>query len=319
MTINDLASLLKQSKKIGITYHTSPDGDSLGSSLALMQGLRKLGKEAYILSKDLLSEIYSFLPFKDEVISASDSPSKDIDCVIVLDCGNFERVSANLDLSCKTYTLINIDHHLSNNLYGDINFVDTSASSVGEIIFRILEALDIKIDSDMAICLYTSIISDTGGFKHSNTTGTTHNIAGELIKTGFDFSKLHRMLFQNKKIKRLKLHGKIIENMNVIHNELICIMKLTRKMLEDIGIEASDTSDIISLGIDIDTVEVAALIKEADEGVKISLRSKSSVDVRKIAETFGGGGHMRASGLWINKNIEEAERLIVNAIEKELV
>lgn len=319
MTINDIASQLKQSTRIVIAYHTSPDGDSLGSSLALMIGLRKLGKQVSIISKDKVPEVYSFLPFNAEVNNAADSPSEDIDCVVVLDCGNYERISANLNTGIKQYTLINIDHHLSNSLYGDLNFLDTSASAVGEIIFKILKALEVEIDKDMALCLYTSIVADTGGFKHSNTTDTTHSIAGELIKTKIDFSELHRLLFQNKKFKRLKLYGKVIEEMYLIHNDLICVMKLTKPMLEELGIEASDTSDIISLGIDIDTVEVAALLKEADEGVKISLRSKSSVDVRKIAEVFGGGGHVRASGLSINKSIDEVEKLIVNAIEKELV
>jgi bifunctional oligoribonuclease and PAP phosphatase NrnA len=319
MTISDISNLLRQSRKIGITYHASPDGDSLGSSLALMQGLRKLGKQACIISKDIVPEIYGFLPYKGEVDSAVDSPSIDVDCVVVLDCGNFERISANLNMGLKHYTLINIDHHLSNNLYGDYNFVDTSASAVGEIIYEILKSLDTEIDKDIAACLYTSIISDTGSFKHSNTTDTTHAIAGELIKAGIEFSEIHRQVFQNKKYKRLKLYGKVIENMYLLHNESLCILKLTKAMLQEIGIEASDTSDIISLGTDIDTVEVAALIKEADEGVKISLRSKASIDVRKIAEIFGGGGHTRASGLSINKNIDEAEKLIINAIEKELV
>jgi bifunctional oligoribonuclease and PAP phosphatase NrnA len=319
MTINDAISLLKKSRNIGITYHTSPDGDSLGSSLALMQCLRKLGKQAYILSRDTVPEVYSFLPFIDEVNNAAESPSKDIDCVVVLDCGNFERISANLNAGFKQYTLINIDHHMSNSLYGDLNFVDPSASAVGEIIYKILKSLDVELDKNISICLYTSILSDTGGFKHSNTTNNTHVIAGDLIKMGFDFSEVHRLLFQNKKFKSLKLHGKILENMYLIHKESICIMKLTKSMLEELNMQACDTSDIISLGIDIDTVEVAALIKEADDGVKISLRSKSVVDVRKIAELFGGGGHIRASGLSINKKIDEAEKLIINAIEKELV
>jgi bifunctional oligoribonuclease and PAP phosphatase NrnA len=319
MAINDAISLLRKSRNIGITYHTSPDGDSLGSSLALMQGLRKLGKQAYILSRDNVPEVYSFLPFIDEVNNAAASPSKALDCIVVLDCGNFERISANLNTGFNQYVLANIDHHMSNSLYGDLNFVDTSASAVGEIIYKLLKSLNVEVDRDIAICLYTSILSDTGGFKHSNTTNNTHIIAGELIKTGFDFSELHRLLFQNKKFKSLKLHGKIIENMYLLHKESICIMKLTKSMLEDLSMQTSDTSDIISLGVDIDTVEVAALIKESDDGVKISLRSKSLVDVRKIAELFGGGGHTRASGLSISTNIDDAEKLIVNAIEKELV
>jgi phosphoesterase RecJ-like protein len=317
--MNDIISLLRKSNKIAITFHTSPDGDSLGSSLALMLGLKKLGKQVYIVTNDVVPEIYSFLPHISEVDCTNNIVHKDTDCVVVLDCGNFARVSARLDLSQKHYTLVNIDHHLSNDLYAELNLVDTNASAVGEIVYEILKVLSINMDENIAKCLYTSIISDTGGFKHSNTTNTTHVIAGELIKTGINFSEIHRFLFQDKKYKRLKLIGKVIENMYLVHNEKICIMKLSKKDLLDIGIEASDTSDIISLGIETDTVEVAALIKEVDEGVKISLRSKSLVDVRKIAEFFGGGGHIRASGLSLNKNICEAEKLIINAIENELI
>jgi bifunctional oligoribonuclease and PAP phosphatase NrnA len=319
MIISDIIKSLSESTKVAITFHISPDGDSLGSSLALMLGLRKLGKEVFILSKDKVPEIYNFLPFNNEVNYSPQSVPIGTDCVIVLDCGNVERVSADLNLSLKEYVLVNVDHHVSNDLYGDINYVDTSASAVGEIVYKLLKSLNVDIDKEIALCLYTSIVSDTGGFRHSNTTENTHIIAGELIKTRINFSEIHRLLFQDKKFNRLKLQGKVIESIYLAKEGRICIMKLTKKMLKDLGIEASDTSDIISLGIDIDTVEVAALIKETDEGVKVSLRSKSIVDVRKIAETFGGGGHVRASGLAINKNLHEAEELILNAIEKELV
>lgn len=319
MIINEIYDLIRHSANIGITFHTSPDGDSLGSALALLQGLRKLGKHAYIISKDRVPELYDFLPYKDEVNAALDAPKDNTDCVVVLDCGNFERVSARLTLHNRKYKLANIDHHMSNGLYGDLNLLDTSAAAVGEIVHKILDALQIEIDKDMAICLYTSIVSDTGGFKHSNTTTVTHEIVGKLIETGFDFSEIHRLLFQNKKFNRLKLHGKVIENMYLLFNGEVAVMKLTKAMLDELGLEASDTSDIISLGVDIDTVEVTVLIKEVADGVKISLRSRSVVDVRKIAEQFGGGGHVRASGLSINKSMVEAEKIIINAIEKELI
>lgn len=319
MAINDIISSLTQSKKIGITFHTSPDGDSLGSSMALMHGLNKLGKNAYIICKDKVPEALSFLPYANEISNSPKGVLKNTDCVVVLDCGNLERVSADLDSKSAEYALLNIDHHISNDLYGDLNLVDTNAAAVGEIIFDLLEKLNIELDKTIGVCLYTSLISDTGGFKHSNTTENTHAVSGKLINTGIDFSEIHRLLFQNKKYKRLKLMGKVIEDMYLLYNSKVCIMRLSKEMLQALDMEASDTSDIISLGIDIDSVEVAVLIKEADEGVKISLRSKSHVDVRKVAELFGGGGHIRAAGLSISKNFREAEELIINAIEKELV
>jgi bifunctional oligoribonuclease and PAP phosphatase NrnA len=319
MTIKEIIDLLVQSHRIGITFHVSPDGDSLGSSMALMHGLNKLGKDAYIISKDKVPEPLMFLPYADMINGASKNVLEGTDSVVVLDCGNFERISAELNFASRTYELINIDHHISNDYYGDLNYVDIKAAAVGEIVFQILEELKVEIDKTIGTCLYTSFVSDTGGFKHSNTTFNTHFISGKLIDTGINFSEIHRLLFQNKKYKRLKLIGKVIEDMYLVHDEKVCIMRLSKSMLESIDIEASDTSDIVSLGVDIDTVEVAVLIKEADEGVKISLRSKSLVDVRKIAEQFGGGGHVKAAGLSLNKSMQEAEAIIINAVEKELI
>lgn len=319
MAIKEIISLLAQCKKIGITFHVSPDGDSLGSSMALMHGLNKLGKHAYILSKDKVPEPLSFLPYAGKVDGTAKNVLDGTDCMVVLDCGNFERISAELNVNSGKYQLINIDHHISNDYYGDLNYVDTSAAAVGELIFNILEELNVEIDETIGMCLYTSLVSDTGGFKHSNTTYNTHVVAGKLIDSGINFSEIHRLLFQNKKYKRLKLISKVIEDMYLIADGRVCIMKLSKDMLNAVDIEASDTSDIVSLGMDIDTVEVAVLIKESDEGVKISLRSKAIVDVRKIAEQFGGGGHVKASGLSLNKSLKEAEVVIINAVEKELV
>lgn len=317
--INSVIEAINKSKKIGITCHVSPDGDALGSSLALMQGLLKLNKEAYIMSKEFLPETFEYLPFSNEVSKNIDHILENTDTIIVLDCGNIDRINANLELSNREYTLINIDHHLSNDLYGDINYVNTDAAAVAEIIYEILNIMHIKIDEDIAACLYTSLVTDTGSFKHSNTTDLTHKIAGYLINTGIDFSQIHRNIFENVKYSRIKLQGRVIENMYLIYDEKICIMELTQEMLNEFNINNGDSSDIISLGTKIDTVEVAILLKETEEGVKVSLRSKNIVDVRKIAEKFGGGGHVRAAGFASQKSLKEIKKIIIEDIEKELI
>ncbi|MFL0246941.1 DHH family phosphoesterase [Candidatus Clostridium stratigraminis] len=319
MIINKVIKSILESKKIGISFHASPDGDSIGSSLGLMQGLMKLNKEVYILCDDKVPEVYGYLPCIKSIINASSTIKDGTDCIIILDCGSYDRISVNLSEFPKNYYLINVDHHITNELYGDINFVNTRASAVGEIVYNILKELKVKIDENISLCLYTSIVTDTGGFKYSNTTTETHNIIGELIKTGINFSEVHRLIFENKKYERVKLYGSVINSMYLTHKDKICVMKLTSDLLNDFSNKASDTSDIISIGMEIDTVEVAILLKEMSEGVKISLRSKSIVDVRKIAEAFGGGGHTRASGLSIDKNITEVEKIILNAVENELV
>lgn len=319
MIMTKVINALLQSKKIGISFHASPDGDSIGSALALMLGLKKLNKEVYILSQDKAPELFAYLPCLEVVNTEANYVKEGTDCIVVLDCGSFERISAKIDNMSNEYTVVNIDHHLSNELYGHINFVDTEAASVGEIVYKLLKSLNVVLDNEIATCIYTSIVSDTGGFKYSNTTTLTHNIASELLSLGVDFTKIHRVLFQDKKFNRLKLIGKVLDSMYLCINDRLCIMRLTREMLNHLSIEASDTSDLISYGIDIDSVEVAALIKETENGVKVSLRSKSFVDVRKVAEEFGGGGHIRAAGLSLNTTVAQAEKIVLNVFEKELI
>lgn len=320
MIMNNILKKIKESNKIAITFHVSPDGDSLGSSLALLQGLKKIGKEAYILSKEEIPESFKFLSFSECINGENFKVLPDIECVIVLDCGDVKRINADIDIQNRDYTLINIDHHMTNELYGDLNYVDTNAAAVSEIVYQMLRIMGIEIDSEMAKCLYTSLITDTGSFKYSGTTSVTHTIAGDLINTGIDFSEIHRIVFDNKKLKSIKLYGKAIEKMEVI-NEKICIIMVTKDMFSQVGIEGEvDTSDIVNIGMQVDTVEVAALIKETEDGIKVSLRSKSRVDVRKIAETFNGGGHIKASGFTIQgKSVEEAKHIILREIEKELL
>ncbi|WP_125153728.1 DHH family phosphoesterase [Clostridium rectalis] len=320
MTMNKILNIIMESNKIGITFHTSPDGDSLGSSLGLLQGLKKLNKDVYILSKEKLPDNFKFLSFSNCIHNDTGKVLDNTECVIVLDCGNLERVNAELNLEKKNYTLINIDHHMSNEFYGDLNFVDTNSACMGEIVYKMLSSLNILIDKNIAECLYTSILTDTGSFRHSNTTSRTHSIAGDLINTGIEFSEIHRKVFDSKDFYRFKLYALVFEKMQLI-NQNICVMELTNEMFQNLKIDSeTDTSDIVSFGNQIATVEVTVLFKEKDKDIKISLRSKSKVDVRKIAETIGGGGHIRAAGAKVhNKSLEEVKNIVIKLIKKELM
>lgn len=318
MIMNQIINKILSSNNIAITFHTSPDGDSLGSSLALLQALRALNKNCYILCEEELPKTFEFLPYSKEV-SAISIIKEDTDCVVVLDCGNMERIAGNINVTNKNYTLINIDHHLSNDLYADMNYVDTNASSMGEIVYQIINIMGVSLNKEMAICLYTSLITDTGSFKHTNTTAITHAIAGDLINCGIDFNNIHRIIFENKSFHRVKLYGEVINEMYLDCHDKFCIMTLTKEMLDKLNLSDGDTSDLISLGVQIDSVEVAALFKENGDSIKVSLRSKSYVDVRKIAENFKGGGHLRAAGFKINDTMENVINAITELINKELI
>ena len=319
MKINDIINKIKLFQKIAITFHTSADGDSLGSALALLIGLRKLNKEVYIISKEVIPQTFMFLPYCNEINGETIEPLKDTECVIVLDCGDFKRINGNLNLENREFELINVDHHLSNDLYGDLNFVDTSASAVGEIVYEVLRLLDVELDKEISTCLYTSLITDTGSFRHSSTTAVTHDIAGKLINTGIDFSNIHRIIFENKEFKKIKFYGEIISNMTTELCGKVCFMYISKDVLEKYNLVSSDTSDVITFGSSIDSVEVTILIKEAENGVKVSLRSKSLVDVNKIAESFKGGGHIRAAGFFTEANFANTKIKLMEILEKELI
>jgi len=323
MTLGQIAKFILESKKIGITYHVSPDGDAVGSVLALFNALKSLNKDCYIISKDTLSENLKFLKGSDEITGEITEPVDETDIVVVLDCGNLERVSANLKEF--TGTIINIDHHISNDKYGDINYIDSNAAATAEIVFELLNLMGISFEKedsvikDIGTCMYTSIVTDTGAYRHSNVTERTHKISATLKKIGVDNTFIYQSLFDNKDFSRIKLIGKALSNMQLILNGKVALLEIDKNFTADLGIDIGDTSDIISYGLQIKGVEVTLLLKEVEDGVKASLRAKSYVDVRKIAEVFGGGGHIRASGIKIkNMSMEEAKYEILNEIQKEL-
>ena len=323
MTLSQIAKFILESKKIGITYHVSPDGDAVGSVLALFNALKSLNKDCYIISKDTLSENLKFLKGSDEITGEITEPVDETDIVVVLDCGNLERVSANLNEF--TGTIINIDHHLSNDKYGDVNYIDSNAAATAEIVFELLNLMGISFEKensvikDIGTCMYTSIVTDTGAYRHSNVTERTHKISATLKKIGVDNTFIYQSLFDNKDFSRIKLIGKALSNMQLILNGKVALLEIDKNFTADLGIDIGDTSDIISYGLQIKGVEVTLLLKEVEDGVKASLRAKSYVDVRKIAEVFGGGGHIRASGIKIkNMSMEEAKYEILNEIQKEL-
>ncbi|QAA33206.1 DHH family phosphoesterase [Clostridium manihotivorum] len=317
MTLHEIANKILQMNKIGITFHVSPDGDAAGSVLSLCQALRKIGKEAYMISKDAISYNLSFLPFSNMLNGECVKPKDGTDCVIILDCGNKERISAELD-NFKG-TVINIDHHMSNDLYGDFNYVDVNAAATAEIIYELINILNAPMDSDIARCLYTSLVTDTGSFRHSNATTTTHIIASELLKFNISHSDIHSNIFDNKPYEKLKLTGYVLSNTELMFDGKLAVMEISKDILNKLNMILDDSSDIISQGLQIRGVEGSVLFREVDGGVKVSLRSKKYLNVNKVASVFGGGGHVRASGITMKDiSLEEAKKLVLNQIKEEI-
>lgn len=322
-SLKEIKEEILKSKRIGLSFHTSPDGDAIGSTLALLNALRHLGKDSYIISRDVISDNLSFLSFANEIDGNTLEPKEGTDLVMILDCGNVERISA--DLSNYEGKIINIDHHISNEEYGFINYVDVSAAATCEISYLLAEELGIdfnnKTDVEINIgnAVYTGIVTDTGSFRHSNVTKRTHKIVSELIELGVNNSKVHSNLFDNKPFEKVKLMGCVLSNIELALENKVAVLEIPKGMLEEFNLKNTDTSDIISVGLGIKGVEVSMLLKEVEDGVKGSLRSKNDVDVRKVAEVYGGGGHIKAAGVMQKGvNIETAKENLLKILKEEL-
>lgn len=323
MSIKNIKEEILKSKKIGLSFHTSPDGDAIGSVLSLLKALRSIGKEAYIISRDVIPDNLSFLSLSEEIDGNTLEPDSNTDLVIVMDCGNVERISANLEK--YSGKIINIDHHLSNEEYGFINYVDPTASATAEISYLLIKELGIDfnkktpLEIDIAKAIYTSLVTDTGSFRHSNVTKRTHTIASELIELGIDNSKIHSNLFDNRDFNKIKLMGYVLSNLELALENKVAVMQIPKNILEEFDLVNSDTSDVISIGLGIKGVEVALLLKDSEKGIKISLRSKSDIDVRKVAECYGGGGHTKAAGaLQKDVDLEGAKSNLLKTLKEEM-
>lgn len=325
MSIKKIAEAILGAKKIGISFHTSPDGDAIGSTLGLLNALRVLGKDSYIISREVIPDNLSFLPLGNEIDGTTIEPKENTDLVIILDCGNVERICA--DLENYSGTLINLDHHATNEQYGTINYVEHESAATCELVYLLVNELGIKFDKvndesllKIGSCIYTGILTDTGSFRHSNVTERTHVIASKLISIGVKNNVIHSNLFENRPYSKIKLIGTALESLELYCEGKVAFIAIPLKVLEELDLVNVDTSDIISMALSINTVEVAVLIKESEEeSVKGSLRSKNDVNVSKIAEALGGGGHVKAAGFKLkNTTLDEAREKIMKEINKEL-
>ncbi len=315
MDTNLIKDLILNADKVIITAHTSLDGDSIGSSLGLYGCLKKIKNEVQVVFKELPPKEFSFLPYYSNIKITEEDIIEENDVLIVLDCGNVERINLNINIQRFRNNIINIDHHKSNEQYGNINWVDSSRAAVGELIFELSQLLEIDIDENISKCLYTSLLTDTGSFKYSNTSERTHQIAGKLISKGINFTEIHDKIYENKSLKQIKLYATAIDSMEMFYNNKLCIMEIKQSDIEKLEAENEDIGDLINLGTKIDTVETVMLIKSNCEYKKVSLRSKNYIDVCKMAGLFDGGGHIRAAGFKSELSTVEIKEKIINYLK----
>jgi phosphoesterase RecJ-like protein len=313
---SDIINRIQESESIAILSHVMPDGDNIGSSLALYNALKALGKHVKYILDDDIPNIYKFLEYADKV--EKPGSNEKFDLAIVLDCSDIERLGKSASY-LEGATVAVIDHHISNKKFGHLNIVDSKASATGELVYNLLNEMNCQINPKIAECLYTAIVTDTGQFQYSNTTEVTHKIIGDLITHGVIIADISKKIYQSNPKGKVLLIKKSLESLEFFNNDTITCMTLMQDHIRETGSLDSDTENLINFGRDIDSVEVAVFIKEVTkEKVKVSLRSKSKVDVCKIAAKFDGGGHLRASGCTICGSIENAKKQVINAILEQL-
>ena len=317
MKVNEAVLLINDSDSIALIAHIKPDGDALGSCMALKHALEIIGKKVDVYCQDPVPHIFSFLE-GIQAIKIPTEPIKQYDVVIAIDCSDKERLGdvcgMLFDKAAKT---INIDHHVSNTEYADINIVDSEASATGELIYELIISLGVKPEKTIAEALYTAITTDTGSFCYSNTTSRTHYIAAKLLECGIEVDRLSTILFKQHTVAWTRLLGKALGTLELHLEGKVALIQITREMIEDVGAGEGDTSGIINYAKDIEGVEVAIMLKEEEDSVKVGLRSQFLIDVSQIAGQFGGGGHVRAAGCKIEASLEEARDIILKAVKEE--
>lgn len=314
LNFNNVITEIEKAKSIYLASHVQPDGDNIGSLLALGLALKKMNKNVFMLKTDNIPKDFLFLPNIDLIKEYDES---DIDLFIALDSSDEERLGSNKELLQKANNIINIDHHLSNTNFGDINIVDSYAAATCEIVFKLIKKMGIEIDKDIATCLFTGISTDTGSFMYENANEETHLIAAELIRIGIDKQEININIWQNKSLINTKLFIKTLETLKTYFDDRVAIVEVTRDNLRSIGASMEDSEGVVSFVRDIEGVEVSIMLKEFEENeIKVSMRSKRYVDVSKVCSLFGGGGHKKAAGCTINSNLKEAKKDLIEALEK---
>lgn len=286
---------LLQGHSFLLTSHARPDGDSLGSQLALAGALQQLGKQVRIINSDPAPALYAFLPDMStiEIAAAVEDP---FDAVVVLECSTLSRPGV---AGLEGRLLINIDHHADNVMYGDINWHDVSACACAEMVFELIEALGAHLTPALATHLYVAILTDTGSFRHAHITARTFEICRRVAETGVDAAGVAAQVYNNSSLGRLRLTGMLLDQMQLEHDQRIAVLTLNDAMLAEAGCDSDDLEGIVNLPLAARDVRAVIFLKETDDGLRVSLRSKDAVDVRQVAVSFGGGGHLNAAGFTV--------------------
>jgi phosphoesterase RecJ-like protein len=323
VSLKKLVDALKANNNFVITSHVNPEGDALGSELALGFLLRKLGKTVTIINEDRVPASYSFLPGKENIRLLRYNPKRRINfgCLVFIDCSDERRTGEVYRINRDHKPVINIDHHISNEKFGDINWIQPQASSCSEMVYELYKKMKIPFDREAALCLYTGMVSDTGSFRYTNTHSSTHKAAAELLGYGIEIPQVYRSIYENIPMQDIRLLLRILPTMRFEAKGKIIWFQIKQNLLRNMSASFDLTEALLGFARTVSGVEVVALFKQnlgVRDEVRINLRSQGKVDVNIIASHFGGGGHKTASGATIHGKIESIRKKVLARIRQAL-
>ena len=313
--MNDIINKILNSNNILICTHISPDGDAIGSALSLAGAIKDMGKIVDVVIPDFPSS-FDYLKLSSMVVS---STNKQYDLGIAVDVSSINMINQrnNEFGNCKYKAVI--DHHASNTLFGDINYVDSKASACCEVIYELLTKMNYSINIDIGEALLTGILTDTNGYLNNNVTTKTFDISSRLFSLGIDMHSIYyRLLVQVSRVG-FELRKRVYDRLEFLEDGKIAFSYLTKQDIIDTGALSSDYEGLVEIGRAVEGVEVSVFIREVDEGYKVSIRTIQGVSAVDIALTFGGGGHLCASGCFINETKENTKKMLIQEIRKYLI
>ncbi len=309
--LREIAEFIHRKDRFLITSHAGPDGDSLGTALALAEALDQLGKTVDVVNADPVPRMYESLPGIDRVIVSSEVKAS-YDALIVLECCNLERTGVE---GLERFAAVNIDHHLKNDEFGELNWIDPKAAAVGEMIFLLFGELGVRITPEMASNLYVALLTDTGSFHFSNTTAETFRVAGELVSAGADPAQIAQTVLMNQPESRLRLLCRVLSSLEFDSSGRVAWLSLTQEMLEKTGSSADDSEGMVNYALSVEGVRVCAFFKQKRaQFYRVSLRSRGDEDVSEVAQHYGGGGHRNAAGMSLEGPFEEVRDRVLNRL-----
>ncbi|MEY2547314.1 MAG: bifunctional oligoribonuclease and phosphatase NrnA [Verrucomicrobiota bacterium] len=311
-TFAEIGKALRAHQRIAVMSHVRPDGDALGSQLALGLSLKKLGKEVRIWNEEGMLEKYSFLPCSD-LVSKPPAEAEDVDLAIALDTAIQNRLGNAFAAVKSAKTWINIDHHPSNPRYGDLVYIDDNSPATGQIIYELIQDQGLPFDRDIAENLYVAISTDTGSFQYPNTTARTYEIAAKLVHAGVNVGRVNQLTYETYPRRRIELLRELLRTLRFECEDRVASFSLSLKTAADLGVFPEDNEGLIDHIRAVRGVVVAVFFEELTDGkVRVSMRSKNpKADVCAIATKFGGGGHKLAAGARMRGSLAEVEEKVL--------